>query len=85
MFTRREMLHTTLASAAAMPFASVGSVWAGDDDVRGAPMVSRDGGRTWSVSTGWPALFDGATAPAIRDEIIVMGAEHPTGAGSLTK
>ena len=46
---------------------------------------SSDGGATWTVGAGWPALFDGLSTPVIADDIIVAGAGDPTGAAWLAR
>lgn len=51
-----------------------------DSDWRAEPLISRDGGATWAISSGWPALMDGMTRVVIGDGIIVAGAEFPTSA-----
>lgn len=62
-----------------------GSRWFGTDDVRAEAIVSVDGGASWSVSAGWPALFDGVSAPLIAEDLIVAGAGDPTGVAWLAR
>jgi sugar phosphate isomerase/epimerase len=59
MLTRREMLHTTLASAAALPFAPTGAAWAG-----GGPEVARIKGVRMAVQSA-SFTFSGFSLPDI--------------------
>lgn len=43
------------------------------------PIVSRDGGMTWTTSAGWPALLDELTSVAIGDGMTAAGISYPAG------
>ncbi|MFN8624169.1 MAG: hypothetical protein U0869_25790 [Chloroflexota bacterium] len=57
-----------------------GDVAAADGEYRAEPIVSLDGGATWTISRDWPALMDGMTEAAIGDRTIAAGARFPTAA-----
>lgn len=84
MFTRREMLHTTLASAAAMPFASVGRAWAGAGPevarIKGVRMAVQSASFSFS-GLGLPDIFKTMQGLGLTEiDIMAEHIEHYLGA-----
>ena len=67
MYTRREMLHTTLASVAAVPFASTGAAWAA-----AGPEVARIKGVRMAVQSA-SFTFSGLALPDIFKTLQALG------------